>query len=83
MKTSKKYSINWHDALKGFITASLTSLLFFVQESLDQGDFVFDWKKLAMSFVGGGIGYLIKQFFTDAPKAEDGGCKDGTCTVND
>lgn len=68
MKDSKKYSLNWHDALKGFITASLTSVLFFVQDSLDSGSMTFEWKKLAIAFVSGGVGYLIKNFFTDATK---------------
>lgn len=68
MKTSKKYSLNWHDALKGFITASLTSVLFFVQDALDSGTFELHWRKLAIAFVSGGVGYLIKNFFTDTPK---------------
>ena len=68
MKDSKKYSLNWHDALKGVITASLTSVLFFVQDSLDSGSMTFEWKKLAISFVSGGVGYSIKNFFTDAAK---------------
>lgn len=66
MKDSKKYSLNWHDALKGFITASLTSVLFFAQESLDSGSMTFDWKKLGIAFISGGVGYLIKNFFTDS-----------------
>ena len=68
MKDSKKYSLNWHDALKGSITASLTSVLFFVQDSLDSGSMTFEWKKLAIAFVSGGVGYLIKNFFKDATK---------------
>ena len=55
MKDSKKYSLNWHDALKGFITASLTSVLFFVQDSLDSGSMTFEWKKLAIAFVSGSV----------------------------
>lgn len=66
--TSKKYSLNWKDALKGLVTASLTSLMFFVQTTLDSGSFVFEWKKLAIAFVSGGVGYLIKNYFSSPPK---------------
>lgn len=68
MKQSKKFSINWVDAGKGLIVAGLTSLLVFAQESIDSGSLQFHWKPCAMAFIGGAVGYLIKNFFTAPPK---------------
>ena len=65
---SERFRLNWIDAGKGFITAALASLLFFIQTSLDAGTFVFDYKKLGFVFFSGGIGYLIKNYFSSPPK---------------
>ena len=62
---SKKYKLNWHDIAKGLFISIGSAVLMFVQESVDMGDLVFDWKKIGMAAIGGAATYLIKNFFTD------------------
>ncbi len=62
--TSPKYKLNWLDAGKGAVTGGLASLLVFVQSTIDSGSLSFHWKQCAMSFIGGFVGYLIKNFFS-------------------
>lgn len=66
MKTSNFLSLNWQDVGKGLIIAILTPVLVLVQNSVDAGTLVFNWKALAMAAVGGGVAYFIKNFFTPA-----------------
>lgn len=65
---SERFSLNWIDAGKGVVTASLTSLLFFIQTCLDSGTLHFESKKLIIAFLSGGVGYLIKNYFSSPPK---------------
>lgn len=65
---SKRFQLNWIDAGKGFVTAALTSLIYFISNSLDAGTFIMDWKKFTMIFFAGGFGYLVKNFFSSPPK---------------
>lgn len=68
--TSKKYTINWRDVAKASLMAALTPVLVLIQNSLDAGVFVFYWKPLAMSAVGGFLAYLMKNFFTPSKTIE-------------
>ncbi len=68
MTNSKKYSINWVDAGKGLIVAVGTSVLFFIQDSLDTGTLQFHWKGVGMAAISGAVAYLIKNFFSAPPK---------------
>jgi hypothetical protein len=62
--TSKKYRLNWLDFAKASLMAALTPVLVLIQNSLDAGIFVFNYKPLTMAAVGGFVAYLIKNFFT-------------------
>lgn len=63
MKESKKFSLNWRDVTKGLLVAAGTSVAVFIQECLDKEEWVWDWKSVLMAAVGGGLTYLIKNFF--------------------
>ncbi len=63
MKRSKKYKINYYDAAKGFVVACLGGSLFALQQMIDSG--TINYKTVLMASLGGGVGYLIKNFFTD------------------
>lgn len=65
--TSKKFSLNWVDLGKGLVVAAGTSVLYFIQSSLDSGSMHFHWKGIGMSAISGAVAYLIKNYFT-APK---------------
>lgn len=57
-------SLNWQDFGKGLIMAILTPAVLIVQQSLEAGVFVFDWKSIGLASVAGGVAYLVKNFFT-------------------
>ncbi len=61
-------SLNWNDFGKGLLMAVLTPVLVLVQQSVDAGTLVFNWKALGIAAVAGGVGYLIKNLFTPKPK---------------
>jgi len=63
MKDSNFLSLNWKDIFKGLIMAILTPAAWVIQQSLDAGTLVFNWKQIAMAAVAGGLSYLVKNFF--------------------
>jgi len=67
MKTSNFLSLNWLDIAKGLLMAILTPVVVIVQQSIEAGVFTFDWKSIGLAAIGGGVAYLVKNFFT--PKA--------------
>ncbi|MES2382482.1 MAG: hypothetical protein V4538_15650 [Bacteroidota bacterium] len=74
IKTSKQFAINWLDIAKASLMAALTPMLVLIQNSLDAGIFVFNWKALTMAAIGGFVAYLLKNFFTPSKiilKGED------------
>jgi hypothetical protein len=62
MKTvlSKKGEISFRDIARGLIIAAGTSALLVVQQSIDSGELVFNWKAISMAAISGGVAYLIK-----------------------
>ncbi len=62
--TSKIFSLNSLDFAKAFLVAIITPVLVLLQNSLDAGEFTFNWKPILMAAIGGGLAYLIKNFFT-------------------
>jgi len=64
MKTSNLYSLDWRDLVKGLVVAVLTPCFVIIQNSIDAGQLIFNWKQLAMAAVGGLVAYLMKNFFT-------------------
>jgi len=68
MKTSNFLSLNWLDLGKGLLMAVLTPVVVIVQQSLELGVLTFDWKTIALSAIGGGLAYLVKNFLTPNAK---------------
>lgn len=66
-----KYSLNRRDWLKGLLMATIVPALYIIQSSVSEGSMVFNWKQIAMASVGGFVGYLIKNYFTDDVKAAE------------
>ena len=64
--TSKKFRLNAKDFLRGLLIAMLTAALMAVQNALDAGELVFKWKQITMAAIGGGVAYLLKNFFQPA-----------------
>ena len=64
MKTSKFLSLNWADIFKGLLMAILTPAVVIIQQSLESGILIFDWKSIVTASIGGGVAYLLKNFLT-------------------
>ena len=64
VSTSKQFSVNWSDLLKGLIVAVVTPILATVQQSLSAGQLTFNWNLIAVSGISAGVAYLTKNFFT-------------------
>lgn len=62
--TSKKYSINWQDVLKGLLIGTLTPVIVIIQASLEAGSLSFNWHQIAMASVAGFVAYIVKNFLT-------------------
>mgnify|MGYP007090099724 CR=1 FL=1 len=64
MKESKFLSVNTRDILKGLLMAILTPAVLIIQNSLEAGSLVFNWRNIGIAAISGGVAYLIKNFFT-------------------
>lgn len=71
MKDSGLFSINWNDVTKGLIMSILTPVVFIIQQTLEKGEFVFNWQYIGMTAVAGGVGYIIKNFLTPAKPVDE------------
>lgn len=63
------FSLDWHDALKGFITAVLSSLITALYNGVIAGNFPDTWieiKPILLVGLGAGLAYIIKNFFTNS-----------------
>ena len=63
--TSKQFSLNWQDGLKGLIVAVITTVLGIVENSLTAGAAI-DWKNIGLTAITVAVAYLAKNFFTPA-----------------
>lgn len=64
MKTSKFLALNLADIFKGLLMAILTPAVVIIQQSLESGILIFDWKSIVTASIGGGLAYLLKNFLT-------------------
>ena len=64
MTNSNFLSLNWKDIVKGLLMAVLTPCILIIQQSLDAGNLVFNWKQIGMAAIAGGLAYLVKNFFS-------------------
>jgi len=66
MEQSEQFSLNIRDILRGLLMAVLTPAVFIIQQSLDKGELIFNWKQVGIAAVAGGVAYLIKNFLSPA-----------------
>lgn len=59
---SKQFSLQLRDFTRGLVIAILTPALFVIQQSLDKGEWVFNWKSIAIASASGGLAYLFRNF---------------------
>lgn len=64
MKQSKFLSLGVRDFLRGLAMSILTPAIVIIQQSLDAGLLVFNWKTILISGIAGGLAYLLKNVFT-------------------
>lgn len=64
MKQSEFLSLGWRDFFRGLAMAVLTPIVIIVQQSLEAGTLVFNWKSILTAGVAGGVAYLVKNLFT-------------------
>lgn len=65
--TSKQFTLRARDFIKGALMAIVIPCLLVIQQSIDKGEWSFNWKLIAMTAVGSFVGYILKNF-TDKPK---------------
>jgi len=61
---SKLFTLNTKDFLKGLVMAILVPAVTIIQQSLDSGTLVLNWKTILIASISGVVGYLMKNFFT-------------------
>jgi hypothetical protein len=67
---SKLFTLNNRDFLKGLAMAVLISAVTIVQQSLDSGTLVLDWRAILIASISGALAYLMKNFFTSDIQAK-------------
>jgi len=65
---SKKFTLQLRDLLRGGIMAALTAALVVIQKVIETGEMSFNWKQVAMAAIGGGVGYLLKNWLIEPAK---------------
>ena len=68
MKLSTLFTLNVQDFIKGLIMAILGAVIAVIQSSLNAGTFIFDWTNIWHVALAAIVAYLVKNFFTPAPK---------------
>lgn len=66
MKTSNLYSLNLQDATKGLCMAIGAAIFALIAESIQRGQFTFDFTAIWHTAVAATVAYLGKNFFTPA-----------------
>lgn len=86
--TSKQFSLNIKDLIKGLIMAAIAPVFAIILQSINAGILTFDWKIIGAAALVGIMSYLSKNFFTpaqivikDAPEAQVAAVKAGEATV--
>ena len=86
--SSGPYALDLRDVIKGLIMAVLVPVLTIIMDSINNGSLTFDWKQIGIAAIGGFVGYLIKNFFTQSQIVVTGAhpttveaVKDGKATI--
>ena len=61
--SSKQFSLNWQDALRGLLMAVGGAALTLIETSLEAGNLHFNWKQIGTVAGIAGATYLMKNFF--------------------
>ncbi len=64
MNKSNFLSLNLQDIAKGLVMAVLTPIVTVIGQSIEAGNFTYDWKSIGLAALAGGFAYLVKNFFT-------------------
>jgi hypothetical protein len=64
--TSKQFTLNVSDLLKGLLVAVVSAVLTVIETSISANNFHFDWKAIGIVALTTGVSYLLKNFFTPA-----------------
>ncbi len=59
------FKLNWRDAAKGLVMAVLASVLTVVYQSVVAHTPI-DWNQVTQIAFASGLGYIVKNFFTDS-----------------
>lgn len=69
VRLSKKWALEWADAIRGGVLAALSSVLTLVYDLLAKGDLEsINWKAIGISALTVFVGYLIKNGALEPPK---------------
>jgi hypothetical protein len=66
MKSSKLFSLNLADFMKGLLMAILASVFAVIKTSVEAGTFSFDLPTIGKYALMGAVAYLAKNFFTNS-----------------
>ena len=59
------FKLGWNDAVKGLVMAVLSGVITFVYQA-STNDTSFDWNQILQIAITSGLGYLVKNYFTDS-----------------
>lgn len=62
--TSKQYTLNARDFLRGALLAVLTPVFTIIMTSLNAGELTFNWKVIGATAAAAFLGYLLKNFLS-------------------
>ena len=66
-RMSEMFKINLQDFTKGLVTAVLSAVLLVIYEALQNGGLeAVDWKLVQQVAVMSGLGYVLKNYFSDS-----------------
>ena len=59
---AKQGTIDFRNVLQGLIMAILVPVVTIIEQSLNAGELVFNWKSILTAALAGGVAYLFKKF---------------------
>lgn len=62
--TSKQFTLNGRDLLKGLLVAVITPVFTIIITSLEKGSLTFDWKAIGITAAGAALAYIMKNFLS-------------------
>ena len=64
MEQSNFLSLGIRDFLRGLAIAVIAPVILVIQQSLEGGELIFNWKLIATTAVSAGLAYIVKNLFT-------------------